>query len=133
MSSSAFSAFNGVPIPPQWHLAGAQVRHLCGSAATVKLASAEPAEPEVEPSQEVLTAPIEIFVETHKARQDRELIYRAIQHAGKATRAEIVAATGLYLQRVIDLTREDEERGVLLRLARESGRPVLLAMSGSGR
>lgn len=146
MSGRATASFNGMPIPLSWHLTDAHVRHLCGSAPSVRLADPEApirtrqsaytlAPDEIRPGVMLDAPPLAItiqalvFVETHKAKEDREKIYAAIREAGQASRAEIVRATGLYLQRVIDLTREDEERAILVRLNPEPGRPVRLAMA----
>lgn len=145
MTGPASPSINGVEIPLHWHLSAAHIRHLCGSPASVQLAKPEAtpirtrqsaytlAPDEILPGVTLeappLAAPIEVFVETHKAKEDRAKIYAAIREAGQASRADIVRATGLYLQRVIDLTREDEERGILTRLFPRAGRPVLLAMA----
>lgn len=89
-----------------WHLSYAHIRHLCGSPEKVKLAP----------------------LESVSKKEDREKIFAVLRESGTATRADLVSATRLSLQRVIDLTREAEHRGTLIRLV-DPGKPILLRLA----
>lgn len=117
----ASPSINGITIPLAWHLSPAHVRHLCGSAATVRLAdrhaplsaprvsqfARNPAEilPGVAFEAPELRAPLAPIVESAIRQDARDRVLVAIEATAStvglgATVWEIHLATGLQIRRI---------------------------------